>query len=167
MILERQLTPAEYPLCLLDSKTKFIFKRQSESNTGDAEDHHTPKVESNLKARRETAREMAAKYFENSQKAYSFVGSPHYMAPEIIRKVGYDELVDFWSVGCIAYEMLYRFPPFNGETPQEVFANILNHETVEFPEDEEFSISPQAKDLIQKYTFDFQFLDLQNFNSLK
>lgn len=79
-------------------------------------------------------------------------------APEIIRKLEYNELVDWWSIGCISYEMIYGFPPFDGETPQEVFANILNFQTMlEFPEDEEFTISQEAKQFIQKYLEKFSY----------
>eukprot|EP00027_Filamoeba_sp_ATCC50430_P011070 CAMPEP_0168549642 /NCGR_PEP_ID=MMETSP0413-20121227/5211_1 /TAXON_ID=136452 /ORGANISM="Filamoeba nolandi, Strain NC-AS-23-1" /LENGTH=963 /DNA_ID=CAMNT_0008580041 /DNA_START=109 /DNA_END=3000 /DNA_ORIENTATION=- len=83
---------------------------------------------------------------------YSFVGSPHYMAPEIIMKVGYDHLVDWWSIGCILYEMIVGVPPFLGDTPHEVFGNILDHEKLlTFPEDDEDTqISELTKDLIKK-----------------
>jgi len=50
------------------------------------------------------------------------------MAPEILlRQVleitylepkGYDERVDWWSIGCILYELMVGFPPFWGETPE-------------------------------------------------
>jgi len=80
------------------------------------------------------------------------VGSPYYMAPEIIKKEGYDELVDWWSIGCILYEMVIGFPPFMGETPQEVFGNILDHESLlEFPEeDEDFKITRETEDFIRQ-----------------
>jgi serine/threonine protein kinase len=38
--------------------------------------------------------------------AYSMVGSPDYMAPEILEGGGYDQRVDFWSLGCIIFEFL-------------------------------------------------------------
>ena len=74
-----------------------------------------------LKSRRERSRSQLT-----NKKAYSFVGSPHYMAPEIISQEGYDELVDWWSVGCILYEMCVGFPPFMGDTPQvDFFLNFF------------------------------------------
>eukprot|EP01114_Cavostelium_apophysatum_P015364 TRINITY_DN4162_c0_g1_i1.p1 TRINITY_DN4162_c0_g1~~TRINITY_DN4162_c0_g1_i1.p1 ORF type:complete len:965 (-),score=203.61 TRINITY_DN4162_c0_g1_i1:17-2884(-) len=86
------------------------------------------------------------------EKAYSFVGSPHYMAPEIIMQEGYDEQVDWWSIGCILYEMVVGFPPFMGDSPQEVFGNILDHENMlQFPEDsDDCSLSPQCEDFIRQ-----------------
>lgn len=40
---------------------------------------------------------------------------------------GYDCLTDWWSVGCILFEIVVGIPPFCGETPQEVFAKIMNY----------------------------------------
>jgi len=59
---------------------------------------------------------------------YSVVGSPHYMAPEIIKLApdGYGKEVDWWSLGCLIFEMVTGNPPFEGTTPQEVFDNITS-----------------------------------------
>ena len=45
--------------------------------------------------------------------AYSFCGTFNYLAPEMINKKGYSNLVDFWMLGCIIYEMLVGKPPFS------------------------------------------------------
>eukprot|EP01118_Nematostelium_gracile_P008179 TRINITY_DN2705_c0_g1_i4.p1 TRINITY_DN2705_c0_g1~~TRINITY_DN2705_c0_g1_i4.p1 ORF type:complete len:678 (+),score=142.44 TRINITY_DN2705_c0_g1_i4:102-2135(+) len=86
-------------------------------------------------------------------KAYSLVGSPDYMAVEILRGGGYEWEADWWSLGCILYEMLVGFPPFNGETPHEVFRNVLDYKNLlENPqtEDDSFIINDAAWDLITK-----------------
>lgn len=70
--------------------------------------------------------------------AYSVVGSPDYMSPEVTSGLqpngegskGYGEEVDWWSLGCVFVEVLLGDPPFQGETPEEVFNNILNWETI-------------------------------------
>jgi len=100
---------------------------------------------------RKMKREQAQKW-TRSGKAYSFVGSPHYMAPEILMRQGYDELVDWWSIGCIMYELIVGFPPFLGETPQEVFGNILDHQDMlQFPGDEdEIKMSAQAQEFVRR-----------------
>jgi len=64
--------------------------------------------------------------------AYSVVGSPDYMAPEILTmsSEGYGTEVDWWSLGCLIFEMITGYPPFNGSTPHEVFENIRSWKTV-------------------------------------
>ncbi|KAK3311338.1 kinase-like domain-containing protein [Chaetomium strumarium] len=58
--------------------------------------------------------------------AKSIVGSPDYMAPEVLRGEEYDYTVDYWSLGCMLFEALTGFPPFAGATPDETWRN-LNH----------------------------------------
>lgn len=78
-----------------------------------------------------------------------FVGTPDYLAPETVNGVGQDEMSDWWSVGCIFFEFLYGIPPFHAGTPDEVFENILARR-ISWPSDDDFEISPEAKDLINK-----------------
>lgn len=49
--------------------------------------------------------------------AHSLVGTPNYIAPEILERSGYTTLCDWWSVGVILYEMLVGQPPFFANTP--------------------------------------------------
>jgi serine/threonine-protein kinase RIM15 len=78
-----------------------------------------------------------------------FVGTPDYLAPETVNGVGQDEMSDWWSVGCILFEFLYGYPPFHAGTPDEVFENILARR-ISWPDDNDFDVSPEAKDLMNK-----------------
>ncbi|CAG8954929.1 hypothetical protein HYFRA_00008617 [Hymenoscyphus fraxineus] len=78
-----------------------------------------------------------------------FVGTPDYLAPETVNGVGQDETSDWWSVGCILFEFLYGYPPFHAGSPDEVFENILARR-ISWPDDEDFDVSPEAKDLMNK-----------------
>merc|ERR1712226_81889 len=53
------------------------------------------------------------------QLAYSTVGTPDYIAPEVFQQTGYTSSCDWWSLGVIMYEMLIGYPPFCSENPQE------------------------------------------------
>lgn len=46
--------------------------------------------------------------------AHSLVGTPNYIAPEVLLRTGYTQLCDWWSVGVILFEMLVGQPPFFG-----------------------------------------------------
>lgn len=76
-------------------------------------------------------------------------GTPQYLAPEVILRQGYGKAVDWYSMGIILYEFLTSFPPFNGNTPEELFANVISGEII-WPEgDDELVYMPEdAKHLI-------------------
>jgi cell cycle protein kinase DBF2 len=62
--------------------------------------------------------------------AKSIVGSPDYMAPEVLRGEEYDFTVDYWSLGCMLFEALTGFPPFAGATPDETWRNLKHWKEV-------------------------------------
>ena len=62
------------------------------------------------------------------------LGTPDYLAPEVILGTGYGNPVDWWSLGVIMYEMLYGAPPFYGNTVDELFEHTVYGE-IEFPEE--------------------------------
>ncbi|XP_076338832.1 microtubule-associated serine/threonine-protein kinase 2-like isoform X1 [Tachypleus tridentatus] len=74
-------------------------------------------------------------------------GTPEYIAPEVILRRGYGKPVDWWSMGIILYEFLVGCVPFFGETPEKLFAHVINDE-VEWPGDEDWTVPEDAKDLI-------------------
>ncbi|KAH9785350.1 protein kinase family protein [Citrus sinensis] len=81
--------------------------------------------------------------------AYSTVGTPDYIAPEVLLKKGYGMECDWWSLGAIMYEMLVGYPPFYSDDPMSTCRKIVNWRThLKFPEEAKLSI--EAKDLISK-----------------
>ncbi|GAC93445.1 protein kinase [Pseudozyma hubeiensis SY62] len=66
--------------------------------------------------------------------AYSVVGTNNYMAPEVLRGLGYDQACDWWSLGVIVFEMLYGYPPFVSKSRHLTRQKILNwKQTLRFP----------------------------------
>ncbi|CAA7022256.1 unnamed protein product [Microthlaspi erraticum] len=79
--------------------------------------------------------------------AYSTVGTPDYIAPEVLLKKGYGVECDWWSLGAIMYEMLVGYPPFYSDDPVTTCRKIVSWRThLVFPDDAR--ITPEARHLI-------------------
>ncbi|KAJ7308313.1 hypothetical protein JRQ81_008847 [Phrynocephalus forsythii] len=73
-------------------------------------------------------------------------GTPEYIAPEVILNQGYGKPVDWWAMGIILYEFLVGCVPFFGDTPEELFGQVISDEIV-WPEGDE-ALPADAQDLI-------------------
>ncbi|XP_006002800.1 serine/threonine-protein kinase LATS2 isoform X1 [Latimeria chalumnae] len=79
--------------------------------------------------------------------AHSLVGTPNYIAPEVLLRKGYTQLCDWWSVGVILFEMLVGQPPFLAPSPAETQFKVINWEnTLHIPP--QVKLSTEATDLI-------------------
>ncbi|KAI3892306.1 hypothetical protein MKW92_050025 [Papaver armeniacum] len=101
-------------------------------------------------APRRTQQEQLLHWQKNRRMlAYSTVGTPDYIAPEVLLKKGYGMECDWWSLGAIMYEMLVGYPPFYSEEAILTCRKIVNWRThLKFPEEAKLSV--EAKDLIRK-----------------
>lgn len=83
----------------------------------------------------------------SGDKNHSMTGTAQYMAPEVIKGEPYDYSVDWWSLGCVAFDLLTGSPPFSGNNNKKIMEKILSSKkTLKFP----FYLSLDAKDFLKK-----------------
>ena len=80
--------------------------------------------------------------------ARSFCGSYAYLAPEVLRKNGHGQTVDWYLLGVMLYEMLTGLPPFYDDEKEDLFKNIL-HQDFSFDRTK-FDVTDDCIDLLQR-----------------
>ncbi|KAF4107630.1 hypothetical protein G5714_011994 [Onychostoma macrolepis] len=75
-------------------------------------------------------------------------GTPEYIAPEVILRQGYGKPVDWWAMGVILYEFLVGCVPFFGDTPEELFGQVMSDEII-WPDGDD-ALPVDAQDLITR-----------------
>ena len=85
--------------------------------------------------------------FEAGEVYKTNVGTPSYMAPEMLRKSGHNHTVDIWCLGTLMFELLIGIPPFYSRDQQLMFRNIVN-KTLAFPQ--KIPLHEDTMDLITK-----------------
>eukprot|EP00758_Cryptobia_borreli_P004385 Tbor_TRINITY_DN4345_c0_g1::TRINITY_DN4345_c0_g1_i1::g.7681::m.7681 len=115
------------------------------------------------------AKSTLKEVIKRHQRFDSIVGSPGYIAPEILLKQPYGINCDYWSVGVIMYEMLYGGPPFYAADPQTTCSKIVNwRTTLKFPKPDGKKIPyvpPEAIDLMVNLLCDMD--SRYDFNQIK
>lgn len=89
-----------------------------------------------------------SKIVGNSMLLNTACGTPGYVAPEVLKCVGYDKAVDLWSVGVILYILLCGFPPFYDENTSVLFEQIMLGK-YQFTSPYWDHVSDSAKDLVR------------------
>jgi protein-serine/threonine kinase len=88
---------------------------------------------------------LSKMFTKTKEKAFTICGTPQYLAPEILSDDGYDNSVDWWSLGCVMYEMLVGKAPFKIPKGSYLSADLYKKK-ISIPE----YVTPEAKDLISK-----------------
>ena len=63
--------------------------------------------------------------YSSTQLLKSCVGSPLYMAPQILARKQYGTKCDIWSLGVIYHELLYGYVPWKGRDERDLLNNIM------------------------------------------
>ncbi|KAL5531338.1 hypothetical protein ACEPAG_4215 [Sanghuangporus baumii] len=71
-------------------------------------------------------------------------GSLAYMAPEVLSKRGYSYMIDWWSLGVLAYELIFGRRPFRGRTNADL-THAIARDPVRFPEDSDQKCSKEGR----------------------
>lgn len=83
-----------------------------------------------------------AKVIEGNQQAFSFCGTPDYLAPEILVERGHSFPVDWWALGILTYEMIVGFPPFyTGTQNNSKMYELIKKKAVYFPDQQRHNIA--------------------------
>lgn len=82
---------------------------------------------------------------QTSELTFTLLGTPEYIAPELIRQTGHHRSADWWSFGILAYELLVGQPPFMDDDLNGLYQKIIAGK-IAFPAD----FDPDARDLITK-----------------
>jgi len=130
-----------------ENKTEKIIPGLLFRKTSAEEDEKNIEIKNSINDSNKSIK--SAKSFQNII-AYSGVGSPDYMAPELIlneNNKGYGGEIDWWSVGAIFYEMLVGIPPFLSDTPQATCEKIVHYQKYLKSQDQ-IKISNEAEKLI-------------------
>ncbi|KAF8913926.1 kinase-like domain-containing protein [Gymnopilus junonius] len=123
---------------------------ESSSNAGGSSQSSRNSVMVNSINLTMTNKDQIATWKANRRKlAYSTVGTPDYIAPEIFMQKGYGKECDWWSLGAIMFECLVGYPPFCSENTHETYQKIMQWQRyLAFPDD--VHLSREAEDLIQR-----------------
>ncbi|KAL6976648.1 Calcium-dependent protein kinase 32 [Sarracenia purpurea var. burkii] len=87
-------------------------------------------------------------FFKPGERFNEIVGSPYYMAPEVLKR-NYGVEIDVWSAGVILYILLCGVPPFRAETEQGI-AQAIIRSVIDFKRDPWPIVSENAKDLVKR-----------------
>ncbi|GAB4850893.1 Phosphoenolpyruvate carboxylase kinase 4 [Ancistrocladus abbreviatus] len=90
----------------------------------------------------------SAELFKEGEWMDGVVGTPYYVAPEVLEGRKYNEKVDIWSAGVVLYVMMAGFPPFHGDTVEEIFEKVVRG-NVRFPTVGFRDVAPEVKDLLR------------------
>jgi serine/threonine kinase 38 len=102
-----------------------------------------------------TTAQRKQSFVRDRKQAYSTVGTPDYIAPEVLAQQGYGMACDWWSLGVILYECIFGSPPFYAEEAMSTCRNILNWKTsLQFEKEKQSTLSGECINFLQRLLCD-------------
>lgn len=92
---------------------------------------------------------LSKKNIEGNTGAYSICGTPEYLAPEILKRVGHGKAADWWTFGALIYEMITGLPPFYTSNREILYDRILNEE-LQYPGNIDINLKRMLEGLFMK-----------------
>jgi len=126
---------------LVEGATEEIEKPDDDS--GDLDDEDKKQIEEHVEFRPHDEDNDDVGYKAMSEYRGTFVGTPLYVAPEMLKESMSGHFTDLWALGCIVYQMITGEVPFKGKTDYQTFEIIMNRQ-FDWPDD----IDEDCKDLI-------------------
>ncbi|KAL7672489.1 hypothetical protein ACOME3_007373 [Neoechinorhynchus agilis] len=93
---------------------------------------------------------FCAQLTSSESKRTTVVGTPYWMAPEVVKKERYDRKVDIWSLGIMIIEMIDGEPPYIKEPPMRAMIYIAMQGKPEMSVEGAKRISPEMKDFVDR-----------------
>jgi len=110
-------------VALLGIKFDCCKMRKAESKSNDEE--MQSKMGLQVESKKNQLSQLEGKISHNkAMMAVGMVGTPNYMAPEVVGNVGYGAAADWWSYGVCLFEAASGFLPFYGDTPAQIFMAV-------------------------------------------
>ena len=133
------------PQKIINSPSDSITTANTNNTNSNANNINFSKLNQNLNLNKNFLKKKLPK--KNRLIAYSTVGTPDYIAPEVFSQNGYGEEADWWSIGVMFFEMVVGFPPFFSENPSDTCKKIVKwKEHFSIPSDA--NLSPEAENFI-------------------
>ena len=92
---------------------------------------------------------LSKELYSIDDKTSTFCGTTEYLAPEVVKRQPYTFMIDWWSLGILAYEILFGDTPFSADSPLAVMQNIINTNPI-FPDDTDPIIIDFINKLLEK-----------------
>ena len=133
----------------LSKKLEFILNDQKNNNNNSLKNRKINEFNKHLSYAEQFNEFKNLKNRKRRECAYSTVGTPDYIAPEVFTRKGYGQEIDWWSLGIIMFEMMIGYPPFYSESSTETCKKILDWKN-NLEIKPEVNISKEAIDILKK-----------------